>query len=65
VPRDREIILFCSWPNEASSARAALLLKEHGITRVRPLQGGADAWRALVSPPRTSPPPLRPGLERR
>lgn len=49
VPRDRDIVLFCTCPNEASSARAALTLKKYGITRVRPLEGGADAWRELTS----------------
>ena len=49
VPRDRDVILFCSCPNEASAARAALLLRKHGITRVRPLEGGADAWLQLTS----------------
>jgi len=45
IPRDRDIILYCSCPNEVSSARAALLLQRRGIARVRPLQGGIDAWR--------------------
>jgi len=45
IPRDRDVILYCSCPNEASSARAALLLRRKGITRVRPLLGGFDAWR--------------------
>jgi membrane protein DedA with SNARE-associated domain/rhodanese-related sulfurtransferase len=49
VPRDRDIILFCSCPNEASAARAALILQKYGITRVRPLEGGADAWLQLTS----------------
>jgi membrane protein DedA with SNARE-associated domain/rhodanese-related sulfurtransferase len=44
IPRDRDIILYCSCPNEASSARLALLLHRKGIVRVRPLQGGWDAW---------------------
>jgi membrane protein DedA with SNARE-associated domain len=48
LPRDREIILYCSCPNEASSARAALLLKSHGITQVRPLLGGAEAWDRMM-----------------
>jgi rhodanese-related sulfurtransferase len=48
IPRDREIILFCSCPNEASSARAALLLKSRGFTMVRPLRGGADAWEEMM-----------------
>jgi len=50
IPRDRDIILFCSCPNEASSARAALLLRKRGVVRVHPLQGGVDAWRALHWP---------------
>ncbi len=45
IPRDRDIILYCSCPNEASSARMALLLHRNGIVRVRPLLGGIDAWR--------------------
>jgi rhodanese-related sulfurtransferase len=45
IPRDREIILYCSCPNEAGSAHVALLFRRKGITRVRPLLGGIDAWR--------------------
>jgi membrane protein DedA with SNARE-associated domain/rhodanese-related sulfurtransferase len=45
IPRDRDIILYCSCPNEVSSAKVALQLRRKGITRVRPLLGGIDAWR--------------------
>lgn len=45
VPRDREVILYCTCPNDISSARTALKLKKHGVQRVRPLEGGLDAWR--------------------
>ena len=45
IPRDREVVVYCSCPNEVSSARVALLLHRKGITRVRPLLGGIDAWR--------------------
>ena len=44
LPRDREIILYCSCPNEASAARVARLLMNHGFRRVRPLKGGLEAW---------------------
>jgi rhodanese-related sulfurtransferase len=44
LPRDREIILYCSCPNEASAAQVAKLLMNHGFVRVRPLLGGLDAW---------------------
>lgn len=46
IPRDRDVILYCSCPNEITSARVALLLRRKGITRVRPLLGGIQAWRA-------------------
>jgi rhodanese-related sulfurtransferase len=45
VPRDRDVVLYCSCPNEVSSARAAMQLKKQGIDRVRPLAGGLQAWR--------------------
>jgi len=45
-PKDREIVFFCSCPNEASAASAAKVLMDLGYTRVRPLLGGIDAWSA-------------------
>ena len=45
IPKDRDVILYCSCPNEESSARVALLLRRNGIVRVHPLLGGFDAWR--------------------
>jgi membrane protein DedA with SNARE-associated domain/rhodanese-related sulfurtransferase len=44
LPRDREIILYCTCPSEASAARVAKILINHGFTKVRPLYGGLDAW---------------------
>ena len=44
IPRHQDVILFCSCPNEATAAKMALLLRSKGITRVRPLLGGIDAW---------------------
>lgn len=44
LPRDRDIVLYCNCPNEASAATAARLLASHGFTRVRPLAGGLEAW---------------------
>jgi len=44
LPRDREIILYCTCPSEASAAQVAKILMNHGFKRVRPLQGGLDAW---------------------
>jgi membrane protein DedA with SNARE-associated domain/rhodanese-related sulfurtransferase len=44
LPRDRDIILYCSCPSEASAARVAKILMNRGFKRVRPLHGGLDAW---------------------
>ena len=44
LPIEREIIFYCSCPNEASAAHVAKRLMDLGYTRVRPLQGGLDAW---------------------
>jgi membrane protein DedA with SNARE-associated domain/rhodanese-related sulfurtransferase len=44
LPTDREIIVYCACPNEASAARVARILMNHGLKKVRPLSGGLDAW---------------------
>jgi membrane protein DedA with SNARE-associated domain/rhodanese-related sulfurtransferase len=44
VPADREIIFYCSCPNEAAAAKVARKLMDLGYTHVRPLHGGLDAW---------------------
>jgi membrane protein DedA with SNARE-associated domain/rhodanese-related sulfurtransferase len=44
LPRDRDIILYCTCPSEASAARVAKILMNHGFKKVRPLYGGLEAW---------------------
>jgi membrane protein DedA with SNARE-associated domain/rhodanese-related sulfurtransferase len=44
LPRDRDIILYCTCPSEASAARVAKVLMNQGFKKVRPLHGGLDAW---------------------
>jgi len=44
LPRDREIVLYCTCPSEASAARVAKALVNQGFKSVRPLFGGLDAW---------------------
>jgi membrane protein DedA with SNARE-associated domain/rhodanese-related sulfurtransferase len=44
LPRDQDIVLYCTCPSEASAARVAKLLMNHGFKKVRPLHGGLDAW---------------------
>jgi membrane protein DedA with SNARE-associated domain/rhodanese-related sulfurtransferase len=50
IPRDQEVVLYCSCPNEVSSARVALMLRQRGILNVRPLIGGFEAWQKLGYP---------------
>ena len=44
IPRDCDIVLYCTCPNETTSARVAIALKKLGIERVFPLEGGLEAW---------------------
>jgi membrane protein DedA with SNARE-associated domain/rhodanese-related sulfurtransferase len=60
LPRDREIILYCSCPSEASAARVARALVSHGFKRVRPLFGGLDAWLAAGYAVELAPPAAQP-----
>jgi membrane protein DedA with SNARE-associated domain/rhodanese-related sulfurtransferase len=65
LPRDRDIILYCACPNEASAAKAAKILMAHGYRRVRPLRGGLDAWIAAgyaVEPIVAAPPASAAGV---
>lgn len=50
LPRDRDLVLYCTCPNEAKSARVALRLHRRGIMRVRPLFGGLQKWDELGFP---------------
>ncbi len=50
IPRDRDIILYCTCPSEETSAKVALQLHSLGISRVRPLRGGFEGWRDLGYP---------------
>jgi len=45
LPRDRDIVLYCTCPSEETSAALALRLHKLGIHRVRPLKGGFEGWR--------------------
>lgn len=45
IPRDREVVLVCTCPSEATAARTALHLRKAGIPHVRPLYGGFDGWK--------------------
>ena len=44
IPRGRPVVTYCGLPGQASSARAALILRERGFD-AHPLAGGFEAWR--------------------
>ena len=50
IPRDRDVVLFCTCPNEETAVRMALTIRKMGVSRVRPLLGGFDGWRKLGYP---------------
>jgi membrane protein DedA with SNARE-associated domain/rhodanese-related sulfurtransferase len=50
IPRDRDVVLFCTCPSEATAAKTAMMLHRLGIERVRPLRGGYDEWKRLGFP---------------
>jgi membrane protein DedA with SNARE-associated domain/rhodanese-related sulfurtransferase len=50
IPRDRDVVLFCTCPSEATAAKMALAIRKLGIFRVRPLLGGFDEWKRLGFP---------------
>ena len=50
IPRGEEVVLYCTCPNEASSAVTAVKLRKYGVSKVRPLHGGFHTWRRLGFP---------------
>lgn len=65
IPRDRDVVLYCTCPSEATAAKTAMTLLKLGIERVRPLRGGYDEWKRLGFPMDAIPPanPLVPTLQ--
>lgn len=56
IPRDRDVVLYCTCPSEATAAKTAMRLHRLGIERVRPLRGGFDEWKRLGYPMDAVPP---------
>ena len=50
IPRDRDIVLYCTWPSEATTAKTAMAIHKVGIPRVCPLRSGYDKWNSLRFP---------------
>jgi rhodanese-related sulfurtransferase len=47
LPNDRDIVLYCTCPRQESSVTVALSLANAGLTHVRLLAGGFEAWKQL------------------
>ena len=45
IPRERDIVLYCTCPSEETSAKVAMELRRLGVRRVRPLRGGLQGWK--------------------
>jgi len=58
IPRDRDIVLFCGCPGEATAAKTAMTLHRLGVDRARTLRGGFDAWKQLGFPVEEVPQPV-------
>ncbi len=53
VQEGNDVIAYCTWPHEASSVRAARLLKSAGVAKASALRGGLAGWRAAGYPVET------------
>jgi membrane protein DedA with SNARE-associated domain/rhodanese-related sulfurtransferase len=50
IPTGRDIVVYCTCPNEETAVKVAKELQALGVTRVRPLAGGMAGWEKLGFP---------------
>lgn len=50
LPANREIVVYCTCPNEATAVMVAKQLRSLGVQHVRPLAGGLAGWEKLGFP---------------
>jgi membrane protein DedA with SNARE-associated domain/rhodanese-related sulfurtransferase len=50
LPANRDIVVYCTCPNEQTAVTVAKQLREFGVARVRPLAGGLEGWERLGLP---------------
>ena len=55
LPRDREVVTYCSCPHDEASIHAAQILLEAGFKHVRVLQGGWQMWLKVDGPTESRP----------
>ena len=46
LDKDRDIVFYCSCPNDVTAAQLAKQFLANGFHRARPLKGGLDSWNA-------------------
>ena len=49
IPREQEVVFYCSCPNDISAVRATRAMLKHGYRAARPLAGGLEAWFAHMA----------------
>jgi rhodanese-related sulfurtransferase len=49
-PAERDIVVYCTCPNEETAVKVAKQLHELGVVRVRPLAGGLAGWEKMGFP---------------
>jgi rhodanese-related sulfurtransferase len=55
LPRDREVVTYCSCPHDEASIHAAQIFLEAGFKHVRVLQGGWQMWLKVDGPTESRP----------
>jgi rhodanese-related sulfurtransferase len=50
VPKDRQVVTYCSCPSDEASIKAAQVLMDSGFTNVRVLKGGWLEWQKASGP---------------
>ena len=50
LPRNSEIVTYCTCPKDEASIAAAQILRESGFTNVRVLEGGWNEWMRANGP---------------
>lgn len=50
LPAERDLVVYCTCPNEETAVKVAKELRALGVTRVRPLAGGLAGWEKMGFP---------------
>lgn len=65
IPRDAQIVLYCTCPNEETSLNAYRQMKNCGFSHVKVLTGGLPAWKRANLPLQDLYPELEQQLRKR